>query len=77
MKLWLIVVKDKEADGEPDIGMAVIEGNELAAKRRAEELEAECHEANRRCVARWREIERGRSYRATALVKTGLRRNDK
>lgn len=71
MKLWLIVVKDKELPGEPDIGMAFIEGNELAAKAKVDEMERVCIKAGKgRCVARYREIVRGKSYRATALLTT-------
>lgn len=71
MKLWLVVVKDKELAGEPDIGVAVIEGNELAAKAKVEEMECACIQAGRgRCIARHREIERGKSYRASALLRT-------
>lgn len=72
MKLWLVVVKDKAAPGEPDIGFAIIEGNELAALAKRNEMEAACIKAGRaRCVARLREIERGKSYRALALLRTG------
>lgn len=71
MKLWLVVVKDKEAAGEADIGIALIEGNELAARAKGIEMERACIEAGRcRCVSRYREIERGKSYRATALLRT-------
>lgn len=71
MKLWLVVVKDKELPGEPDIGVAFVEGNELAAKAKVDDLERACIEAGKgRCVGRYREIERGKSYRASALVRT-------
>ena len=71
MKLYLIVIMDKELAGEPDIGMAIVEGNALAARRVAREMEAACIAAGRcRCVGRWREIERGKHYRATALLRT-------
>lgn len=72
MKLWLVVVKDKEISGEPDIGLAFVEGNELAAKAKARELEDACIAAGReRCVSRYREILRSKSYRALALIRTG------
>lgn len=71
MKLWLIVIKDKDLYGEPDVGVAVIEGNELAAKAKVDEMQLACINAGRcRCVGRYREIERGKSYRATALLRT-------
>jgi hypothetical protein len=71
MKLWLVVVKDKELAGEPDIGVAFVEGNELAAKAKVDELERACIEAGRaRCIGRYSEVERGKSYRAVALVRT-------
>lgn len=70
MKLWIVVVKDKELEGEPDIGVAFVEGNELAAKAKADELERACIEAGKaRCVARYREVVRGKSYRASALIR--------
>ena len=71
MKLWLIVIKDKELAGEPDIGLSVVEGNLEAAEAKRDELEAKCIRAGRgRCVGRVREIERGKDYRATALLRT-------
>lgn len=71
MKLWLIVIQDKSLYGEPDVGLAFVEGNELAAIARRKELEKECIAAGRgRCVGRHREIERGKAYRATALLRT-------
>lgn len=71
MKLWLVVVKDKELSGEPDIGFAIVEGNELAAKAKVDDLERACVRAGKaRCIGRYREIERGKSYRATALLRT-------
>lgn len=71
MKLWLVVIKDKDLPGEPDIGMAVIEGNELAAQAKLDEMQRACIAAGKgRCVVRYREIERGKSYRATALLRT-------
>jgi len=71
VKLWLVVVKDKELAGEPDIGMAVVEGNEMAAKNVAKQMEEACLAMKRcRCVSRVREIERGKQYRATALIRT-------
>lgn len=71
MKLWLVVIKDKELYGEPDIGVAVIEGNEGAAIAKRDEMQRACIEAGKgRCVGRYREIERGKSYRATALLRT-------
>lgn len=72
MKLWMIIIKDKDLAGEPDVGVAVIEGNESAARLRREEMERSCIEAGRaRCVGRVKEIDRGRAYRATALMRTG------
>jgi hypothetical protein len=71
MKLWLVVIKDKELHGEPDIGVAFVEGNELAAKNKADEMQLACINAGKaRCVGRYREIERGKSYRSTALLRT-------
>lgn len=71
MKLWLIIIKDKELNGEPDVGIAIIEGNARAAAMRRDEIQAECINAGRgRCVVRYREIERGKAYRATALLRT-------
>ena len=75
MQLWLVVVQDKELEGEPDIGMAFIEGNELAAQSAVRDFERTCIEAGRcRCVGRYREVLRGKQYRATALVKTKVNR---
>lgn len=74
MQLWLIVVQDKDLYDEPDIGVAFIEGNRLGANIKAREMERACIESGRgRCVARVREIERGKSYRATALLRTPCR----
>jgi hypothetical protein len=71
MKLWLVVIKDKELYGEPDIGVSIVEGNELAAKNKRDEMQAACANAGRgRCVGRYREIERSKAYRATALLRT-------
>lgn len=71
MKLWLVVVQDKELPGEPDIGVAFVEGNELAAKAKVVDLERACVKAGKgRCVGRYREVERGKSYRAAALLRT-------
>lgn len=71
MKLWLVVINNKELYGEPDVGVAVIEGNELAAKAKLEEMERLCTASGKaRCIGRYREIERGKSYRATALLRT-------
>lgn len=72
MRLWLVVIQDKDLAGEPDIGLAVVEGNELAAQAVLREMEAACRDAKRcRCVGRYREILRGKHYRAKALVRTG------
>jgi hypothetical protein len=71
MKLWLVVIMDKTMLHEPDVGVAFIEGNELAAKAKTREMERACIEAGMaRCVGRYREVERGKSYRATALIRT-------
>lgn len=71
MKLFLVVIQDKELDGEPDIGLAICEGNELAARALVQEMEESCRKNGRfRCVGRYREIERWKQYRATALVRT-------
>lgn len=72
MKLWLVVIKDKELPGEPDIGMAIVEGTESAAVLVGDEMVRACTVAGRaRCVGRVREIERGKHYKARALVRTG------
>ena len=74
MKLWLVVIKDKELYGEPDIGVSIIEGNCMAAHAKAKEMEDACIAAGRgRCVSRVKEIERGKSYKATALLRTPCR----
>lgn len=71
MKLWLIVVKDKDLCDEPDVGIAIVEGNEGAAKAKVDEMQRLCIAAGRgRCVGRYREIERSKAYRATALLRT-------
>ena len=71
MKLWLVVIKDKELCGEPDVGVAIIEGNEGAAVAKRDEMQKLCIEAGKgRCVGRYLEIERGKAYRATALLRT-------
>lgn len=72
MKLWLVVIQDKDLPGEPDIGMAIVEGNRLAADNVRDQMERDCTKAGRaRCVGRVREIERGKHYKARALVRTG------
>jgi len=69
VKLWLVVVADKELLGEPDIGMAVVEGNQEAAIGVLREMKQKCADAGRhRCVGRVREIERSKHYRVLALV---------
>lgn len=71
MRLWLVVIQDKDLAGEPDIGLAVVEGNRGAAEIVMREMEAACREAKRcRCVGHVREILRGKHYRARALVRT-------
>jgi hypothetical protein len=71
VKLYLVVIQDKDLAGEPDIGLAIIEGNELDAHLKRQEMERACIAAGRcRCVGRVREIERGYSYRATSLLRT-------
>lgn len=72
MKLWLVVILDKEQAGEPDVGMAFVEGNELAANNVRDEMERACAAAGKaRCIGRVREVLRGKHYRATALIRTG------
>lgn len=78
MQLWLIVLQDKDLAGEPDTGMVFIEGNELAAQRAVADIERAARDAGScRCVGRYREVERGKQYRATALVKTNRPSFDK
>jgi hypothetical protein len=74
MKLWLVILKDKSQPGEHDIRMALIEGNELAAQAECAAMEREAIAAGgARCVGRYREIERGKRYKLTALVTPPLR----
>lgn len=71
MKLWLVVIKDKDRDGEPDVGMSLVEGNEKAAADVMRRMEQACIDRGMgRCVGRYREIERSKQYRATALIRT-------
>jgi hypothetical protein len=72
-KLWLVVIKDKELYGEPDVGVGLIEAdNESAADNAgARMLEALAVRGRCRCVARKVEIEPGRFYRSTAWFRTG------
>jgi hypothetical protein len=72
MKLWLVTVIDKELAGEPHIGVVIVEGNVAAAVRAVEDLERACMDGGRRrCVGSYREIIRGKQYRAKALIRTG------
>lgn len=71
MKLYLVVIQDKDLPGEPDIGMTIIEGNQLAADNARDQMERECAKAGRaRCVGRVREVERGKHYKARAMIRT-------
>jgi hypothetical protein len=71
VKLWLVVLQDKDLEGEPDVGCAFVEGNELAAKEVMRSMERDYRNAKRcRCVGRYREIERSKPYRAAALMRT-------
>jgi hypothetical protein len=71
VKLWLVVVMDKDQAGEPDVGMSVVEGNEKAAHAVMRLMEDAYRAAKKcRCVGRYREIERSKQYRAAALIRT-------
>ncbi len=77
MQIWLVVLQDKDLAGEPDVGLVFIEGNELAAQRAVKDIEEAARTDGRcRCVGRYREVLRGKQYRATALVKTNRPKQD-
>ena len=70
-KLWLVVIKDKELAGEPDVGVGVVDGTLTdATTAGATMLEALAERGRGRCVARATEIEVGRFYRATMWFRT-------
>jgi len=66
-KLWLVVIKDKELYGEPDVGVGIIESDDTSVvdAAGAKMLEALVARGRCRCTARRIEIERGRFYRAS------------
>ena len=69
MKLYLIIVQDKDLSDEPDIGFTVVEGNELAAQSVMKELERKYLETGHvHCIARYQEILRGHEYKASMLI---------
>lgn len=72
MKLWLVVIKDKELAGEPDVGVGMFETDDVSEVESATcaVLEALASRGRGRCVARRIEIERSKFYRATMWFRT-------
>lgn len=71
MKLWIIVIKDKDLPDEPDVAFAIIEGNAGAAEIcRRELVEKLTADQPHRYRGRVSELERGRLY---PLVPKGTR----
>lgn len=69
--MYLVTIHDKMLQGEPDIGMAVVEAEEpYEALDTADPILDELARRGRcRCVASVRVIEVGKYYRTLALVK--------
>jgi hypothetical protein len=69
VRTWVVVVQDKELLGEPDVGIGFEETEEAARDlgRRLVDLLAEAGRG--RCVFRVRDVETGRGYRATAILR--------
>lgn len=68
--IFLVTVHDKELDGEPDVGLCIVVGDEELASRAGRAMEAELSAVGRgRCVASWRKIEPGFCYRIGSLIK--------
>lgn len=66
---WIVLLKDKDLPGEPDVGIAVVLGDEQDAARAVDRVEREACDAGRaRCVGRHLQIDLGRLYRIGALL---------
>lgn len=67
VKLWLVVIKDKDLYLEPDVGVAVIESDDESwvDSAGARMLQVLAERGRCRCVARKTEIQRGKFYRAS------------
>lgn len=73
MRIWLVILQDKELAGEPDIGISFHLGEELGATAIGREMEAVMRLQGRcRCVHRIREVRQGDHYRTTALLRTPI-----
>jgi hypothetical protein len=68
--LFLVMIKDKNLPGEPDIALAVVEVTDEEAANLAAEptLELLAQAGRARCVSRARGIEPGKFYRLGALI---------
>jgi hypothetical protein len=76
--IWLVTIQDKDLYGEPDIGVAVIEAVTArdavdAARPTIEQL---ADQGRGRCVPHAREVELGKIYRLSALVRLPPRDRD-
>lgn len=68
--IWLVVLQDKELSGEPDIGMAVVDGDAQLAIDVGHDMEDELRAQGRcRCVHFVKPIELGKHYRVDALIR--------
>ena len=68
---WLVTVCNKELPDEPDIGLAVSLGSDVAAEELGQSMVDELASAGHgRCVYRVHKLEAGRAYRAGALLVT-------
>lgn len=68
--IWLVVVQDKDMYGEPDVGMAIVEGDVQLAIDVGHDMEDELRATGRcRCVHYVKAIEPGKHYRIDALIR--------
>jgi hypothetical protein len=75
--IWIVLVKNKELYGEPDVWFALHTGTEEEAKALGRDMEAALIAVgNGRCVSRVRPMEPGRSYRVAAVMIPGPLRHD-
>ncbi len=72
--VWLVTLQDKDLEGEPDIGMAIVSDvhvhfAELRAQTVGRNMEAEMRAVGRcRCVATVRPINNNQIYAIDALI---------
>lgn len=75
--IWLVLVKNKELQGEPDVWFAVHTGTEDEAKALGIEMENSLISiGNCRCVSRVRPMVPGKPYRVGAVMIPGPLRHD-